>query len=67
MRNILGEEFYTSKEVSEMIGVSASSIAKYLRSGNMNGVKLGGNWYVSKSDLERFLHGKPSKEETEQK
>lgn len=56
-KKILGEKFYTSEEIGEMLDVSTSSVAKYLREGRMKGVKLAGNWYASETDIKDFLHG----------
>lgn len=47
-------ELLTIKEVAEGLGVTYITALRYVRSGKMRGVRLGGQWRVARAELERF-------------
>jgi len=54
---IKNQKFYRTEELADMIPLAEPSIRKYLRSGKIQGVKIGLFWYISESNLNRFLQG----------
>ncbi len=49
---------YTVEETSHLIGVSERTLRVYLRRGILHGVKVGGLWRITESELEAFLSGR---------
>ena len=48
-------EVYTVEEISEMLKVSSVVIRKHLRSGDLQGYKIGKHWRIPKESLDKFL------------
>jgi len=51
--------YLTPEEVSKELRVSLSAIYKFLRNGDLVGVRVGDLWRIRRVDLEAFL--KPNK------
>ena len=49
------EKFYTLKEVSDTIKIPENTIRIWLRSGRIEGVKIGRHWRITETALEKFL------------
>lgn len=49
------------KEVCIRLGRSESTIKRWLRSGYLKGTKLGRDWHVKESEIQRHLDGKISR------
>lgn len=47
----------STRRVAEICGVSPRTVAKWLRDGEIRGVKLypGRNWRIEEAELERFI------------
>lgn len=45
------ENLLTTKEFSKRSGKPISTVQKWLRSGKLNGTKIGNRWYISPSEL----------------
>lgn len=58
MIEVAGEKYYLLKEISVIIQLSLYSVRAYLRDGKITGKKVGNKWYVSESNLKRFLDQK---------
>lgn len=58
MEIINGKKMFDVYEVSEKTTVSVRTVEKYLRSGQMQGVKIRGRWLVSETSINNFLDGK---------
>lgn len=48
--------FYTTKEVSELLGVSRVTVFKQIKSGNIKAQKVGHNYIILKEDLPEILN-----------
>ncbi len=48
------QEFYTVKEVAEMLKVSEGTIRNYLSDGKMNFIKILGNTRITKEEIDRI-------------
>src|SRR5664279_1902899 len=49
------EKLYTPDEVAEYLTLSPLTIKNYLRTGKLQGVRIGGHWRVKESALEAFI------------
>ena len=54
---IKNQKFYRTEDLVDILPLAEPSIRKYLRSGKIQGVKIGLFWYISESNLNRFLQG----------
>jgi excisionase family DNA binding protein len=48
---IIKKDFYTTKELSELLGISRISVFKRLRQGSIKGYKMGRNFVIFKKDV----------------
>jgi excisionase family DNA binding protein len=46
---------YYVSEVAEILGVSRQTVLKYLKSGLMPGIRVGGRYLIMKDEFEAFL------------
>lgn len=54
-----GQEFYTTEDVAKLLQVDPESVRRYVRSGQLKAIKLGGKFIrIEKSDLDTFLKEK---------
>lgn len=52
------QRFYTTLEVARLLRVDPESIRRYVRSGKLRAVKLGGKFIrIEKADLDKFIEG----------
>lgn len=52
------QRFYTTLEVARLLQVDPESIRRYVRSGKLRAVKLGGKFIrIEKADLDKFIEG----------
>lgn len=62
MTRMKKKRLFKTTEVARICGVSPRTVALWLRSGELTGIKLNGfTWRVREADLERFLEGRPEK------
>ena len=54
----MDDEFYTIKEVAELLKVSEGAIRKWIKLGKLKGVRLGRIWRIRKGDFEAFVASK---------
>lgn len=47
--------FYTVDEAAEKIGVHTKTIRRYIYSGKIKALKIGGQWRISEEDLSEYL------------
>ncbi len=50
-----GAEFYTAKEVAEILKVNIMTIYRYIKAGRLQAHKIGKDFRIEKSELEQFL------------
>lgn len=46
---------YSMVKLSEILGVTTTTLRAYLREGRIFGQKVGGSWYVSEESLQEFF------------
>ena len=56
------KDFYTPKEVSEILSVHEKTVRRYLRDGVIKGQKIGGGWKVSKDVLMAYMDERPKQD-----
>lgn len=49
------EKFLTSEQVAQILQVHPFTVLKYLKSGSLNGIKIGRVYRIKESDVEKFL------------
>ena len=49
------KEFYSTKELAELLGLAQRTIYRYIDSGDLRAIKIGDQWRISRSDLDTFL------------
>jgi excisionase family DNA binding protein len=55
-------DFITTAEAARRLGVSRQTMATYLRSGRVRGIKLGKDWRIPVQEFERLVHAPPAPE-----
>ncbi len=51
-----GQRFYTSEEVAKLLQIDPESVRRYVRSGKLRAVRLGGKFIrIDKEDLDKFI------------
>ena len=55
MTSLLKENMVTTKDASNLSGYTSDHLGRLIRSGKIEGEKIGRNWIVNKSSLELFL------------
>ena len=58
MKEINGVKLYTAKELSELFGVSYTTMLKYIKQGNIVKTRIGRYLYVSEKNVIDYLNGK---------
>lgn len=48
---------YDVRQVALILGVSTRTVNNYIKSGRLQGVKIGGKWRFAGETLQRFLRG----------
>jgi excisionase family DNA binding protein len=55
LRDVLDQEFYTVREVSERLRVSISMVCRLLSNGQMEGFKAGRTWRIPRESLRHYI------------
>jgi len=65
----LSNGYYTIKEAAKLLKVCTNTIYKWSKSGQLPAVKIGGQWFISKEELDRLFQsmGAGSEHATESK
>jgi len=53
-------EVYTPEEIAEKLRVDPATVRRWLREGQVRGLKLGRQWRIEKAEYEAFLERKRS-------
>ena len=56
--NIRGEKYYLVEDLAKILPLTKNTIRMYIRKGRLRGQKLGKLFYVSNTDLRKFLDGR---------
>ena len=51
------EKLYNLAEIEEILGVKRQTLLNYIKSGQLEAVKVGGKWKVKKATLEKIMLG----------
>lgn len=54
---MLGEKSYRIKHIANNIGRSVETIRRHVRTGKLKAYKVGKEYYVIQSDLDKYLRG----------
>lgn len=55
------KDFYTVKELSEVLNVLPDNIRRHIKRGNIQAAKVNGSYIIYKADAERFLQARAQK------
>lgn len=47
--------YYSIKEAAKLLNVCTNTIYKWSKSGHLPAVKIGGQWFISKEELDRLF------------
>ncbi|MBR2125381.1 MAG: helix-turn-helix domain-containing protein [Akkermansia sp.] len=50
-------KLYDVRQVALILSVSTRTVNNYIKSGRLQGVKIGGKWRFTGAELQRFLSG----------
>ncbi|MFQ6673413.1 MAG: helix-turn-helix domain-containing protein [Fidelibacterota bacterium] len=56
MKEIVGVRFYFVEEIARELGLNEKTVRRYLKSGKLEGLKLGKRWLVSERAFHHFLN-----------
>ena len=51
----IDNEFYTIQQVMEQLHISDETIYRYIRSGKIKAIRVGGLWRISSEALDEFM------------
>ena len=51
------DEYYTVKELSQLVKISDITIRQWIHDGKLKSVKIGGARRITKSEIERLIKG----------
>jgi excisionase family DNA binding protein len=64
--DVVMEKIYTPEMAAEMLHVSTLTLRKWLRSGQLTGIKVGRQWRIRESDLNLlFEHGQRDEQQAD--
>ena len=49
------ERYFTAQQVAERLQVNEQTVRRWLRSGELHGVRLAGSWRITETALKAFL------------
>ena len=52
---ITDDPLYSPKQLAALLGVHLRTVQRWLRTGELKGMKAGRSWRVRQSDLEQFM------------
>ncbi len=59
MKNILGTQLYNQTEVASLLGVTTSTLRKYIKQEKLKTTLIGGKQYISEDEIKRFINVLP--------
>lgn len=63
--NIRGEKYYLVEDLAKILPLTKNTVRMYIRKGRLRGRKLGKLFYVSNTDLRKFLDGGEKDQDTQ--
>ena len=58
MNKMIKEQYYTIKEVAEMLKVAYLTVYRWIQAGKLIAYKAGKQYRIKKQDLDKFLRAK---------
>lgn len=52
------KQFYTAKELADVLGYNIMTIYRYIKAGNLSAFKVGKEFRVKKEDFDIFINSK---------
>ena len=65
--NIRGEKYYLVEDLAKILPLTKNTVRMYIRKGRLRGQKLGKLFYVSNTDLRKFLDGSEQDQDTQKR
>lgn len=59
MKVILGVQLYNQTEVASLLGVTTTTVRKYVKQEKLKTTLIGGRVYISEDEIKRFLNVLP--------
>lgn len=59
MKTILGIRLYNQTEVAALLGVTTSTVRKYMKQEKLAATLIGGRKYISEDEIKRFINVLP--------
>ena len=59
MKTILGIRLYNQTEVAALLGVTTSTVRKYMKQEKLKSTLIGGKQYISEDEIKRFINVLP--------
>lgn len=56
-KDVLGVKLFSTKEVSEMLGITQTTTIKYINQGKIKARMIGGKRYVTEESLKEYVLG----------
>lgn len=56
MKIIMENNYYDVTELSQMFGLSASTMRSYFKEGRISAIKIGKSWHATENDIKDFLN-----------
>ncbi|MFQ6615225.1 MAG: helix-turn-helix domain-containing protein [Fidelibacterota bacterium] len=56
MKEIVDVKFYYVEEIAKELSLNEKTVRRYLKSGRLEGFKLGRRWLISERAFRDFLH-----------
>ena len=53
----LNKDLYKLREVEQILGVTQRTLYRYIESGKLKAIKVGGQWRVERDELNYFIKG----------
>lgn len=48
-------QFYTVKEFAEMVKISEKTVTRYIKTGDLEAVKFGGQWRITETAVQSYI------------
>jgi len=49
------EQFYTASDVASKLKVHVETVKRWLRNGDLEGIRIGGRWRISEDAVQKFI------------
>lgn len=56
-KEVLGVKLYSTREVSELLGITQNTTIKYINQGKIKARMIGGRRYVTEDNLKEYVLG----------